>query len=593
MFSAAALALTFAACSNEDVVIDNPIAKDTSYVNVKIVMGGNTNGTRAEGYAANEDNEFDSGIKEEAQVHNLAVYLYDEGGRLVGMGTKAGFADPTKNNNNVSDTYDEVIEVNLVPGSAEPKYLLAFVNSKDVPRDVLDNLYTQTVTSVGNLTDGLTMSTSRYFAGEAEDTWFKGTEMTSADLYDTYAEAANPNNTPLEIYVERLAAKMTVDKNKETIETTADQRLYGLDNKEYKITFNVKKWAATGMAREMYYVKNAFDPTLKSWANAKNNNRSYWANGVYHGVDYAEMTSKLYYVSANQVLYSESDKGMSLGADNALYVPEHTYGKNALKTPFDAENPDLPRYYNHMMTATSAIVVGQYAIESTNGGNPEHFSNGKGGYDFYISLRGFDGVNETLTIYTKNDLIKTLLERNLKELTIDAAGTKLTEDKYAEYVELKKTADKQYTLASTGKTLYLDGTAVDDFSEAFKATINAAHYKNGWAYFFIPVVHNQNLDADTQEGAVGVVRNHSYKILINSITGLGAPLDESKVGDDPENTPPTETDPDDPDDPDPDPEDPGDIPIIPDPDMLRNAYIDATLNVLSWHNAKDQIVDLK
>lgn len=588
MFSAAAVAILFAACSNDDVVNDNPITTETSYVNVKVVMGGNSNGTRA-GYAAADD-EFDPGTQQEAQVHNLSVYLYDHDGRLVGMGTKTDFGNPQAKNENVSDTYDAVMEVSLLPGSAQPEYLMAFVNSNDVPRDVLNDLYTQTVRSVGNLEDGLTMSTSRYFDGQ--DTWFKGTEMTPSDLYDTYAEAANPNNEALEIYVERLAAKMTVNKKQNDIVTTADQRLYDLNGNEYQITFNVKKWAATGTAPEMYYVKNAFNnslTSLKDWANDASKNRSYWANGVYHNVNYSDMTSKLYYVSANQILYKESDKGLSLGGD-ALYVPEHTYGENALKTPYDASKPELPRYYNHMMTATSAIVVGQYSITPTGAGDATHFSNGNGGFDFYISLRGFDGVNETLTIYNETDLIKTLLDRNLKDFAIDEQGTALTADKYSEYVKLKKTTDKQYTLESTGKTLYLDGQPVDDFSEVFIATINAAHYKNGWAYFFIPVVHNQNLTADTDEGAVGVVRNHSYKILINSIKGLGAPLDETKVGDDPENTPPTETDPD---DPDPDPEDPGDTPIIPDPDMLRNAYIDATLNVLSWHNAKDQIVDLK
>ena len=76
-------------------------------------------------------------------------------------------------------------------------------------------------------------------------------------------------------------------------------------------------------------------------------------------------------------------------------------------------------------------------------------------------------------------------------------------------------------------------------------------------------------------GEYGIVRNHSYVMTINSINGLGAPLDESKIGPDPEN--PTDDDPEE--------------PIVPDPDDLKDAYIHAALKVLSWH-VVSQGVDL-
>ena len=91
------------------------------------------------------------------------------------------------------------------------------------------------------------------------------------------------------------------------------------------------------------------------------------------------------------------------------------------------------------------------------------------------------------------------------------------------------------------------------------STYPAEVRKDGKAYYYIPIRH---LGAATTDPAYyGVVRNHWYKVKVNSLKGFGTPVyDDTKTI----------------------------IPTIPDD---SNTYLAAQINVLQWR-VVEQSVDL-
>lgn len=82
------------------------------------------------------------------------------------------------------------------------------------------------------------------------------------------------------------------------------------------------------------------------------------------------------------------------------------------------------------------------------------------------------------------------------------------------------------------------------------------HYRAGAMYYPAPIGHNAATNADassTQLGSVGVVRNHEYRVNVNSVSQPGRPVDLH------------------------------DQPIIPMLDTKRD-YIDVSIRILDWHN---------
>lgn len=564
----AAAVIALAGC-NKNEVVNNLIPSDmeTAYAKVKISMAGAT-GTRA---VTGED--YDPGETEERVVNNLTILLFDDSEHVVGVGSTSKFATAEDQGEDFNKrTIEGTIAVTLDPGSAKPSKLLAFVNSDETAFETLDEAVAA-LTSVTN-TDGkkfvMTNSLGNDYKIATDVVFEENFASTEAGLEENNKKAIN-------IFVERLAAKITV--NNQSTNNTSSVRFFDIDEKEYKIVFEPYKWAATGTTREMYAFKHG-DTQFPVWAPV-NEHRTNWAYGVNYDLfynDYVRNNKNLRYLTANQII-SDNGVGLDPNSSNHFYVNEHTFGKNAMDNGA----------YAPKITGTNAIIVGQYkVIGESEDADVEKFKTedgaGESAYDFYVALRG-----SQYTIYNKADLI-TYLVGNIK-VASDAGGANKIErkdlEKYFDLAE-EKINDKYVLDLKEEKEVYYstDGetwSKVEDAATTFGSS-NSKHYKFGWAYFLAPIEHYYVEDEDVDDstlGAYGVVRNHSYELTIKSITGLGAPLDEGKIGEDPKGS-----DPKDPDDPDPDPEDPkdpGDDPIIPDPDDVKTAYIDATLNILWWH----------
>lgn len=343
--------------------------------------------------------------------------------------------------------------------------------------------------------------------------------------------------------------------------TTADINIVDVKGKPVQLVFQADDavWAPTGTAKSMYALKNPWSEDL-SWANVAGNFRSYWAAGVHYTTAYDKMMEDLTYLSSN-ALRGDVKKGYVMKENKSLYTFEHTYGETAVK---DSK-------YNALGAATSVILLGQYTV---TGENANDFKSGQE-YDFYLLLNSVGG-KENYTIFNEEQLKQYLLDHTNGGETVYVGEGEDKEKATPDNVTLDW-KDKQYTIK---ETLYKSDAEDADEVEVDKvAKSNARHYNLGYAYFYAPIEHN-NPKTDTATapfvGQYGVVRNHSYNMTINSIKSLGAPLDDDHFSTDPDPT-------------DPDPTDPGEEPIVPDPETA--AYLDAVINVLSWH-VINQGVDL-
>lgn len=173
--------------------------------------------------------------------------------------------------------------------------------------------------------------------------------------------------------------------------------------------------------------------------------------------------------------------------------------------------------------------------------------------DFYVRRDAEDPSNEYFT-----------LDSRFVGLQIDLTALN---DSYPIYVELD------------GKIQKVTEGNIDEVNrQILYASGTVQGYKNGLAFFSIPIKHlgyyregnpNKNYDINQSEfdwnkvctGDFGIVRNHSYKIQVNSISGLGNGI--------------------------PDPNDP----IVP-PTDPEEYFIGARLIILNWAVVPTQSVDL-
>lgn len=565
--AAALLSLGFSACNKADVQSPdvNPSEMTTAYAKVAIYMPKGTS-TRSDVTASEADEQFAAGTEEESIVKDIQLALYDDFDNYVGIGKLVTQMDPEnadkpgRDDSNVSDTYEKIFKLTLSDGANDPTKVVAFINM-DANTSNLNDLLTngKVPASDYQTTDGFIMTNSGYYKGNEY--------VVAADIpVDAiYHDETKPSGKTVEIYVERLAAKITVN-SEDPDQDDLNYVVNDVAGNEVKLEYTPKYWGATGTAQKENLVKTAFENDEPSWMNDANNNRSYWANGWNWGLTIEQYTTgngkvkdqddPLHYLTFGDLAGTANNTGMNaIGKSN--YVLEHT-------SPLGIDKMNL-------IANTYAIVTGNYAVMQDESEHEWFKADEEGNVDFYLLLAGEKDGKKIYTIYTESQLIAYLLKWNGVEkiYTAETGGIELdvldNTAEFAEYLTLGYNfEDNQYKLAAGTSSVYVDGETgrvVLDVTTLKKVT-NSRHYcfPKGGAYFNVPIATNTTATVNTY----GVVRNHSYVLNITEIKNLGAPLDENEFKKDPG------------DDPDP-------KPVVPDPDDFKDNFIKAKINVLSWH----------
>ena len=533
------------ACNNDEVVenSDNNFNGGEAYVKVRIAMS-NGAATRA------TSGGYDEGTTAEQAIQNIQFAFYDNEGNWVTDGIRQRVTTVTPTTGNVEGIAEAVVALELDKDAEKPTQVIAYVN---VPNgfstsgqsiDQMKTLMAESAQSVSTASNFIMTNSTYYNNGEVI-----GATVPSSAFKES-EDAALAEGNPVNIYVERLAAKVTVKQGADLADNTED-----LESSHYTLSFKLEGFVLNGLNQKEFYLKNldaSWNATTpwNGWNDA-DDFRSFWAKDPNY--DAAPATNDIQFVTFNSV------------QDITAQVPDYTaYCKENTLTNarYEAGN---------YQEATHVLVVGHY--ELTDNENAEAGVI-KGSDDQPITFYMYRN-----TAYLEDDLMNIVAnmgfvytKTNDDPLTYELAGPdaykliESAEDEIADGADNNKlTAALDWTTES--ETTYYTTENGTDYTEVTAeniATLNAKiadavgtaeAYNKGMAYFAVPIEH---LAGEGVDGHIGVVRNHSYVLTIQSITGMGDGIfnpDEVIIP-----TPPTE-----------------------------KYYVGATLNVLSWHTVNQDV----
>ena len=347
-------------------------------------------------------------------------------------------------------------------------------------------------------TKGFLMSNSAYVKGT--NTVITATPITIENIASSESAAMA---APVQVFVERVAAKVTLKEN----ETNFNTGVTGPDGK--KIYARIKGWDVNTTLDRSYLVKE-IDATWQSstlgftW-NDEPYYRSYWAKSVV-----ADGTNVKYDTDFSYA-------GLTNIVDKTVYCLENTGEKN-----------------------TKVVIAAELVDESQN---PVQVAR------LYSEMYTFDGIKNVIAnalkdhYYYGDETTKhTILPEHIDFFVAGTSG----KDSYTVKYRLTKEAAqlKWYYTDDAGKT-FTAKTAEE--VNVYLASLEGAQAWNGKSYYTVDIEHLGT------NHIKGVVRNHSYVITVDGISGLGTPVYDP-------NTIVTE-------------------PVDPEE---TTSYVSARINVLSW-----------
>lgn len=557
-----------ASCSNDDSIINggDPFDGDQAFVKVRIAMADNSgHGTRA-----TTDGGYVNGTPTEQKVYSLGFKFYNTDGTFYGYGETIN--NPTTNangtagtaNQNVEAFVDATVVLKVAEGGTKPAYVVTYVNcdnykaaSESAEPNMSDISATATATAEITTGEGTSavkstkfrMSTSNYrnLSTEANAKDGYATPVSPDKFYES-AAAATAENNYVDIYVERLAAKVTVAEGTGMTNETITRGDYTLD-------FTVKGFQLGGINTSSYLIKNLDNSwnATTPWAGWQNTSdfRSFWAKDANY--DYAETTLD----------YAAYKEMVPKGSDAAVYCDENTFAARANST------------VNRYKVQPFAYVMGAYTVKKN--GTPvtdeEYLYDYAGGiYPQTEMINIMQSAIGNTIVYKQDETDNTKyvgqsLAGKVKIVSYTyKEGEKTVTDASRVMLQLKDDADltgllvKNPDAEATEKYIAATSTLVNNALKNSKVTAVGFKYdasKGGFLAYFPVLIEHLNYQTTLDEGktqpvgAYGIVRNHVYQLTITKIANLGIGVFNP------------------------------DIDIIPD-DTVKKYYLGAKINILSW-----------
>lgn len=555
LFPFACVALMMSACASdkEEIGSGTKSGSDPQYLAVNIVNVGATPTTRAAGY--------ENGTAEESAIKKVRFYFFNGDGSpyfiktgIDGGGDKnwleASPADDTPTSGTPSQIEKITQTVLVINGiqSAAPAAIVAIVNPETVDAATLKNGETMRLSELrcsavgrnfykkdadNGAVSEFVMSNSVYVnAGEDVCASLVAGHVT------TSAETAKAK--PVDLYVERVVAKVTADVNNSAFElgngTNWEADKYGTKTAvgksgDYDVYAVIEGWGLAnenGKAEvEKQVNKTWTDGTLgfTPWTTA-DYHRCFWETSVAFdagtgGNQPVNPTFNQLKAKMQDVLYTLPNTPES--KDKIANLKDNDLTKFAVAATLrykDAagnwHNAEICRYNGVSILGIDnlkrqvALTFSQY-YTSTNGTTYTQLSKDD------IDFKDPDGTMQQYRV--------------TPTLANDPAGTK-----------------KYYTKTNTGTTPTFREVNKADVLAAIEAD-KAEIRRDGRAYYYVPIKH---IGGTGELAEYGIVRNHFYKITLTGIKGFGTPVyDPDKVVD----------------------------PIVP---TYENTYLAARVQVLQW-----------
>lgn len=554
-FACVALMMTACASDKDEIGGGTKPGSDPQYLAVNIVNVGATPTTRAAGY--------ENGTAEESAIKKVRFYFFNGDGspyliKNPGMGVEGGGdknwleaspADDTTSGtpSQIEKITQTVLVINGVQ-SAAPAAIVAVVNPGTVEATTLQN-------EKGG--DVMRLSELRYSAvgsqfykkdakGKVSDfvmsnsVYVNAGEDVCASLVaghvTTSAETAKAK--PVDIYVERVVAKVTADVDNEAFErgngTNWEADKYGTKKPvgksgDYDVYAVIEGW---GLANENG--KAEVEKQInKTWADGTLGFTP-WTTADFHRCFWEKSVAFDAGTGGNQPVNPTFNQLKAKMRDVLYTLPNTPENKVT-----DLKNNDL--------TKLAVAATLKYKDASNNWHYAEICRyNG-------VSILGIDNLKRQVALtfsqyYTSTDAT------NYTQLSKDDINFKDPDATTQQYLVTPTLANdatgtkKYYTKTTTGTTPTFREVNKADVLAAIEAD-KAEIRRDGRAYYYVPIKH---LGGTGELAEYGIVRNHFYKITLTGIKGFGTPVyDPDKVVD----------------------------PIVP---TYENTYLAARVQVLQW-----------
>lgn len=564
MFACAALV----ACTNDDIVENNgnDVINGERETSVAVRLAFPQDGTSR---AVTTHEDFNNGELFEYNVEDVYFAFYSAGGKFLGYDEKAktDFSWTTNNNGNNVTSKSAV----TLKSEEEPASVVAIINCPpELKGKDLKDLETALAmkkgtydkwsqTEEGNKTGKFIMLNSTYM--DEKGNIVKATSIPSDYMFDSEDEASSTSNTKvLDIYVERLAAKVSVTEDAQMVTPTL-ANIEGLEG----YTFEITGWGLNGTNKTVYPLKK-LSTSYSEFANVVWNNysnhRSYWAedpnysDGVY--ISDADITKPegedSYQAPANASLnfYSWNQSTNESGAYD--YCLENTMTESLLG--------------NGKAIAYTHLLVAAQVKKGETAANLYKYKT-----KFYIE----SGLKDLILNTIKNKYgYKKAVEKEgqIQYEDLVQADMVITNTKEVAHITVVNTIALKKLKADANAQGWSDNTNVADVTTEEKAAMEAYYgtatfYNGGRCYYYMPIKHFAELQESTSGkvtnmfkfGAIGVVRNHWYNLNITKIMNMGEPVYDP------------------------------DAPIVPKDEEDKEWFLQAQLNILAWNKMPQQDVE--
>lgn len=454
--------------------------------------------------------DYENGNDEESGISNVRFYLFTSSGAAYNC-----FTDDAENNVNYIDvtnsTFTEQTDGNsveqisnailVIPNGVQgqlPGKMVTVINNKTVPATMsLDNLKKQISDFGATGEDQFVMSNSTYGSGSNV---VCETELTLNDFATTSADAeANPIN----VYVERVVAKVTPNITMTSTTTTGGSetiyKVYDDADDTKDVYIKIDGWALADENGKSYLCKQLSESYSNigfTWTST--DYRSYWANSVAFSTENTKQNQAWTGINA------------TLNGTTSLYTQENTPTAVVTEENLKKEN-DLTKF---ILAATLVKNDGTAITRITHRGVEYTDKNG-----LLAQIAQYQKTGSGSAYYVKEETgtYRLINSTDVEFKTAADLGTSITGlDSYRVYVQLKD-----------GVKLYSDdkGTEANNettFNANLRTQANSAMiWEGGQTYYYTAIPH---LGSNGTIGQYGVVRNHVYQINITEIKGFGTPV---------------------------------------------------------------------
>lgn len=537
-----ALMLVVASCSSSDDITGGHGGENsegsTSYiaVNLKTVGNAPTGNARQTRYTDSQNGTYEDGVGVENKIKSVRFYFFNADGTpyiLNNVNGKGNYIDREVNVNpgDQSQTVEGITETVLVlngENHVAPASMLTVINP-DINPELLQNGAALRWSVMRKELKGTKFYDNDHFMMSNSTYEEAGNDLCTTQLTGkTYASSDDAQSHPVNVYVERVNAKVNANVVGTNFEKeTADVIFDGVSMKDNQKT----KVGVLSLAKEDGTTdqKNIF-AYIVGWGLASENGKA----ELFKQIDTQKFTDEILGISPwSSADYHRSFWSLSVpfggtGADKNEPVNykfseyTHKLGDAVYTLPnTPTEVIDDAHVYNN--TLTKFVVAARLAYKDADGSlQPAEICEYKG-----QEFLGTDNLKKTFVKEISRYYKKVPVAAGEPDKYVNLDPSDITFTTTAPSGTQAKDYEVFATLANPNITLYeqkggvwnevTDKSGVYNMLQGTPAEVR----KGGMAYYYTTIKH---LGEKGKLGEYGIVRNHSYQISLNSIKGFGTPV---------------------------------------------------------------------